>query len=167
MQGERSNVKHFQKFTFLLALSGLILASCAPAPTVTEDGLPILVIDEAHRQQTDALKMVEPYSIEPGKGFAIDLSQYTFQVPADVEFQPVDMIQISLGSEDMVYSLPVKTDQGLYKITKDTVTPMGENMLPFPDKLESGTLITVGVGFWDKGRGMFTAWYGHVSVADE
>jgi hypothetical protein len=141
-----------KKFVFTVLLISILLAACAP--THTEDGLSILRVDEEHNSSKIS------YELEPGPGFAMELHGYKFEVP---EYIPtINMIQISLGP-DQTYSVPVyPDDESLYRLTAETLIPEN-NAIPF-DGLESGDLISLGVGYWEDGKGFFVVWLGQATV---
>jgi hypothetical protein len=152
-------VKKIEKIFSLLILFSLLLTSCGSV--YTDDGLPIVDVDEAHRQEQGNNNYDAVYKIPAGPGFALDLLGYNFKVPESLGITEVNMIQISFG-DGFIYAIPVQKDQTLYRVTADTVLPLGDSQ-PFTG-LTSGDNITVGIGYWDKDQGLYIMWYGYIEV---
>lgn len=144
----------------VLLMITLLFSACSPEGLqFTADGLPILYVDEAHLQFSGSAGKM--YAIPAGKGFALDLSNYTFEIPAGLGFDQVNMIRISLGPGEE-YAADVRRTVTRYSLTADTLTPV-EGSPPFTG-LESGDLVSIGIGYWDDVRGFYVLWFGAAEV---
>lgn len=149
-------IKHF----LLLGLILLVLVGCAGK--VTEDGLPILRIDDEHMVLDN--QPGKPYEIPPGQGFALQLAGYRFRMPESLDVDKVNSIQL-ITDMDQMYTIPIDTTVTSYKATSKTLIPMGES-LPF-DGLAEGEDITIGIGYTFPDGRFYPSWMGIISVTEE
>ena len=145
----------------LFILIMLLITGCS-GRTTTDDGLSILKVNDQHL----ALENYpgKPYEIPPGKGFAMDLSEYKFRIPASLGIDEVNSIQVVISPEQ-IYQIPVQKSVTLYRVTAETLIPLG-NSTPFTG-INAGEDITVGVGYTYPGGRFFPAWMGLVSVTKD
>jgi hypothetical protein len=144
-------------FTFLVVA---LLAGCN-GPATTADGLPILRVNDRHLTLDNYPG--EPYEIRPGKGFALDLAGYRFRIPASLNIDQVNSIQIAI-SENQIYSIPIQQTITRYPITTASLIPIG-NSIPFTE-VTGGETITIGVGYTFPDGRFYPAWMGIVSVRE-
>jgi|WetSurSiteA1Bulk_404760.scaffolds.fasta_scaffold40048_2 hypothetical protein len=149
----------FKQF-LLLGLILLFLAGCAG--NTTEDGLPILRIDDEHMALDN--QPGKPYEIPPGQGFALQLSGYRFRIPESLGVDKVNSIQL-ITDTDQMYTIPIDTTVTSYKATSETLIPLGESP-PF-DGLAEGEDITIGIGYTYPDGRFYPSWMGIISVTEE
>jgi hypothetical protein len=145
----------------LFILIMLLITSCT-GRTTTDDGLPILKVNDQHLAPENYPG--KPYDIPPGKGFALDLAGYKFRIPATLGIDQINSIQIVVKPEQ-IFQIPVQQSVTLYRVTTDTLIPIG-NATPF-NGINAGEDITVGVGYTYPDGRFFPAWMGIVSVVEE
>jgi hypothetical protein len=150
----------FQMFKkFILAVFILISMTGCASPTTTEDGLPILRVNDQHLSLGNYPG--EIYEIQSGKGFALDFAGYRFRIPQSLGIDSVNEIQISVGP-DQIYSIPIQQTVTLYKLTNDTLNPVGKS-LPI-EGFKEGDTITIGIGYTFPDGRFYPAWLGIISV---
>ena len=145
-----------------LLLCFLVLAFAGCARNVTEDGLPLLQIDDAHMALEN--QPGKPYEISPGQGFALQLAGYRFRMPESLGVDKVNSIQLITDTNQM-YTIPIDTTVTSYKATSETLIPMGDS-LPF-EGLAEGEDITIGIGYTFPDGRFYPCWMGFISVIEE
>jgi hypothetical protein len=148
--------KRFLLLCFLL----LIFVGCAR--NITEDGLPILRIDDEHMALDN--QPGKPYEIPSGQGFALQLAGYKFRIPENLGVNKINSIQL-ITDTDQMYTIPIDTTVTSYKATSETLIPMGDS-LPF-DGLAEGEDITIGIGYTFPDGRFYPSWMGIISVSEE
>ena len=146
----------------ILMLCFLLLTFVGCARNITEDGLPILRIDDEHMALDN--QPGKPYEIPPGQGFALQLAGYGFRMPENLGVNKVNSIQL-ITDTDQMYTIPIDTTVTLYKATSETMIPM-EDSLPF-DGLAEGEDITIGIGYTFPDGRFYPSWMGIISVTKE
>lgn len=146
------------RIVFIALVISFLFAGCA-TQQFTEEGLPIIKVDDQHLSMDNYPGKV--YKIQPGEGFVLDVSGYKFRIPQSLGIDTVNEIQIAT-SPDQVYSIPIQHTKTQYTVTKETLSPKGQT-LPF-ENMKDGESITVGVGYaYPDGR-FYPAWIGIISV---
>jgi hypothetical protein len=146
----------------ILILSFLLLTFVGCAQNISEDGLPILLIDDEHMALDN--QPGKPYEIPPGQGFALQLAGYRFRIPKSLGVDKVNSIQLITDTNQM-YTIPIDTTVTSYKATSETLTPMGDS-LPF-DGIAEGEDITIGIGYTFPDGRFYPSWIGIISVTEE
>ena len=144
---------------YLIAFLILLLITGCAAANSTQDGLPILKVNDKHLALDKYPE--ETYKIQPGNGFALDLAGYRFSIPKSLGVNTVNEIQVSIGP-DQVYSIPIQQTVTLYKVTNNTLMPVGKS-LPM-ESFKDGDIITVGVGYTFPDGRFYPAWMGIINV---
>ena len=146
----------------ILMLCFLLLTFVGCARNVTEDGLPILRIDDEHMALDN--QPGKPYEIPPGHGFALQLAGYKFRMPESLGVDKVNSIQL-IADTNQMYTIPIDTTVTSYKATSETLIPIGDS-LPF-DGLIEGEDITIGIGYTFPDGRFYPSWMGIISVTEE
>ena len=146
----------------ILILCFLLLTFVGCAQNITEDGLPVLRIDDEHMALDN--QPGKPYEISPGQGFAMQLAGYRFRIPESLGVDKVNSIQL-ITDTDQMYTIPIDTTVTSYKATSETMIPMGDS-LPF-DGLAEGEVITIGIGYTFPDGRFYPSWMGIISVTEE
>jgi len=145
--------KYLTTFFLMILITGCIGINS------TKDGLPILKVNDRHLSLDNDPGKV--YEIQPGNGFALDLAGYPFRIPKSLGVDAVNEIQVSVGP-DQVYSIPIQQTVPIYKVTHDTLNPVGKS-LPI-EGFKEGDTITVGVGNTSPDGRFYPAWMGIISI---
>jgi hypothetical protein len=146
----------------ILILCFLLLTFVGCAQNITEDGLPVLRIDDEHMALDN--QPGKPYEISPGQGFAMQLAGYRFRIPESLGVDKVNSIQL-ITDTDQMYTIPIDTTVTSYKATSEMMIPMGDS-LPF-DGLAEGEVITIGIGYTFPDGRFYPSWMGIISVTEE
>jgi len=146
-----------------LFMAGLILfalAGCSGGST--SDGLPIVRVNDQHMVLENQPGI--PYELPPGPGFALQLSGYKFKIPEALGVESVNSIQVATSPEQ-TYLIPIDPNVTLYRVTRDTLSPI-EGTTPFSGLVE-GENITIGVGYTFPDGRFYPAWMGIIAVTGE
>ena len=146
-----------------LFMAGLILVSLAGCSGgSTSDGLPIVRVNDQHMVLENQPGI--PYELPPGPGFALQLSGYKFKIPETLGVESVNSIQVATSPEQ-TYIIPIDPNVTLYRVTRDTLSPI-EGTTPFSGLLE-GENITIGVGHTFPDGRFYPSWMGIIAVTGE